>query len=399
MNEQLEQLDKEYVLHTYARNYVNFTKGINATLFDDKNKDYIDFTSGIAVCSVGHGNKRVADKIYEQISNITHISNLYGIEPQAKLAKRLKELSGYDIRTFFSNSGAEANEGAIKIARKYGETKFENKKYKVITLEHSFHGRTITTVKATGQESMHTPNFAPYPDGFSYKSTVAEVYDSIDEQTVAVMIELVQGEGGVQPFEKQEIQDLAKFLKEKDILLIVDEVQTGVYRTGEFLASNLYEIEPDIVTLAKGLGGGVPIGAIMTTLKDIFSPGDHGSTFGGNYLVTSAALEVLEILEEIKDSGELDETIIYFNKKLNEIYENNKDIFTANVGLGLMRGLRAKDADTLAHVIKTAFEEGVLVLKAGKNTLRLLPALTISKEEMNEGFKRLENALDKIKQG
>jgi acetylornithine aminotransferase len=397
MNEQLEQLDKEYVLHTYARNYVNFTKGINATLFDDKNKDYIDFTSGIAVCSVGHGNKRVADKIYEQISNITHISNLYGIEPQAKLAKRLAQLSGYDIRTFFSNSGAEANEGAIKIARKYGETKFENKKYKVITLEHSFHGRTITTVKATGQESMHTPNFAPYPDGFSYKSTVAEVYDSIDEQTVAVMIELVQGEGGVQPFEKQEIQDLAKFLKEKDILLIVDEVQTGVYRTGEFLASNLYEIEPDIVTLAKGLGGGVPIGAIMTKLKDIFSPGDHGSTFGGNYLVTTAALEVLEILEEIKDSGELDETIIYFNRKLNEIYENNKDIFTANVGLGLMRGLRAKDADTLALIIKTAFEEGVLVLKAGKNTLRLLPALTISKNEMDEGFKRLEKALDKIK--
>ncbi len=399
MNAQLEQMDKEYVLHTYARNYVNFTKGINATLFDDKNKDYIDFTSGIAVCSVGHGNKRVADKIYEQVLNITHISNLYGIEPQAKLAKRLKELSGYDIRTFFSNSGAEANEGAIKIARKYGETKFENKKYKVITLEHSFHGRTITTVKATGQESMHTPNFAPYPDGFSYKSSIAEVYDSIDEQTVAVMIELVQGEGGVQPFEKQEIQDLAKFLKEKDILLIVAEVQTGVYRTGEFLASNLYEIEPDIVTLAKGLGGGVPIGAIITTLKDIFSPGDHGSTFGGNYLVTSAALEVLEILEEIKDSGELDETIIYFNRKLNEIYENNKEIFTANVGLGLMRGLRAKDADTLALIIKTAFEEGVLVLKAGKNTLRLLPALTISKEEMNEGFKRLENALDKIKQG
>lgn len=397
MKEQLEQLDKEYVLHTYARNYVNFKKGINATLFDENNKDYIDFTSGIAVCSVGHGNKRVADKIYEQILNITHISNLYAIEPQAKLAKRLRELSGYDIRTFFSNSGAEANEGAIKIARKYGETKFENKRYKVITLEHSFHGRTITTVKATGQSSMHTANFAPYPDGFSYKSSVAEVYDSIDEQTVAVMIELVQGEGGVQPFNKKEIQDLAKYLKEKDILLIIDEVQTGIYRTGEFLAANLYEIEPDIVTLAKGLGGGVPIGAIMTRLKDIFSPGDHGSTFGGNYLVTTAALEVLDILEEIKDSGELDETIIYFNKKLSEVYENNKEIFSANVGLGLMRGLRVKDADTLALVIKTAFEEGVLVLKAGKNTLRLLPALTISKNEMDEGFKRLERALNKIK--
>ena len=164
----IEQMDKEYVLHTYARNYVNFKKGINATLFDENDKDYIDFTSGIAVCSVGHGNKRVADKIYEQICNITHISNLYAIEPQAKLAKKLHELSGYDIRTFFSNSGAEANEGAIKIARKYGETKFANKRYKVITLEHSFHGRTITTVKATGQSSMHTPNFAPYPDGAKF---------------------------------------------------------------------------------------------------------------------------------------------------------------------------------------------------------------------------------------
>ncbi|MFA6742215.1 MAG: aspartate aminotransferase family protein [Arcobacteraceae bacterium] len=397
MNEQLEQLDKEYVLHTYARNYVNFKKGINATLFDDNDKDYIDFTSGIAVVSVGHGNKRVADKIYEQILNITHISNLYGIEPQAKLAKRLKELSGYDIRTFFSNSGAEANEGAIKIARKYGETNFEKKRYKVITLTHSFHGRTITTVKATGQSSMHTPNFAPYPEGFSYYNYINDIYNAIDDETVAVMIELVQGEGGVQPFDKKEIQELSKFLKENKILLIIDEVQTGVYRTGEFLASNLYEIQPDIVTLAKGLGGGVPIGAIMTTHKDIFNPGDHGSTFGGNYLVTTAALEVLDILEELKDSGALDETIIYFNKKLNEIYENNKELFTNNVGLGLMRGLRVKDADTLALIIKTAFEEGLLVLKAGKNTLRLLPALTISKNEMDEGFKRLERALNKIK--
>jgi acetylornithine/N-succinyldiaminopimelate aminotransferase len=399
MIEQIEQMDKEYVLHTYTRNYVNFKKGINATLFDENDKDYIDFTSGIAVVSVGHGNKRVADKIYEQVSNITHISNLYAIEPQAKLAKKLHELSGMDIRTFFSNSGAEANEGAIKIARKYGETKFQNKKYKVITLEHSFHGRTITTVKATGQSSMHTPNFAPYPDGFSYHNKIDDIYNAIDDETVAVMIELVQGEGGVQPFDKKEIQELAKFLKENEILLIIDEVQTGVFRTGEFLAANLYEIEPDVVTLAKGLGGGVPIGAVMTTLKDIFSPGDHGSTFGGNYLVTVAALEVLDILEEIKDSGALDETIIHFNSKLNDVYEKNKEIFTDNVGLGLMRGLRVKDADTLALIIKTAFEHGVLVLKAGKNTLRFLPALTISKEEINEGFKRLENALDKIKQG
>jgi len=393
----IEQLDKEFVLQTYARNYVNFKKGINATLFDENEKDFIDFTSGIGVVSVGHGNKKVSDVIAEQAKNIIHISNLFAIEPQAKLGQKIAELSGMDVATFFSNSGAEANEGAIKLARKYGETKFDNKRYKVITLEHSFHGRTITTVKATGQESMHSENFAPYPDGFSYQSEIADVYNSIDDETVAVMIELVQGEGGVQPFDKKDVQDLAKFLKEKDILLIIDEVQTGAYRTGEFLATNLYDIQPDIITMAKGLGGGVPIGAVVTTHKDLFTFGDHGSTFGGNYLSTAAALEVLNILDEFKDSGKLDETIIYFQEELNKIYEENKDIFVDSVGLGLMRGLRVKDSDTLAAILKEAFNEGVLVLRAGKNTLRMLPPLTISKEEIDEGFKRLTNALSKIK--
>ncbi len=396
MSKELENLDKSYVLSTYARNYVNFKKGINATLYDENGKDYIDFTSGIGVVSVGHGNKQVANAICNQINNITHISNLYVIEPQAKLAKQIAKLSGYDIATFFANSGAEANEGAIKIARKYGETKFNKKRYKVITLEHSFHGRTITTVKATGQEKFHSPNFAPYPDGFSYDITIDDIYNSIDDETVAVMIELVQGEGGVQPFEKKAIQELAKFLQQNNILLIVDEVQTGVYRTGEFLASNLYEIEPDIITLAKGLGGGVPIGAVLTKHKDIFEPGDHGSTFGGNYLSTVAGLEVINILENYKNSGKLDETIIYYEQKLKEVYEKNKDIFLDSVGLGLMRGLRVKDEETLTKIIKKSLEEGVIVLKAGKNTLRFLPVLTISKEEINEGFKRLENAINKI---
>jgi len=392
----LEQLDKENILHTYARNYINFKKGVNATLFDEDNKNYIDFTSGIGVVSVGHGNERVANAICEQVKNITHISNLYLIEPQALLAKRLNELSGYDMASFFANSGAEANEGAIKIARKYGETKFDNKRYKVITLAHSFHGRTITTVKATGQKKMHTPHFSPYPDGFSYNKYINDIYNSVDDETIAVMIELIQGEGGVQPFEKEEIQKLAKFLKENNILLIVDEVQTGVYRTGEFLASNLYEIEPDIITLAKGLGGGVPIGVVMTKHKDIFTPGDHGSTFGGNYLSTRASLEVVNILEEYKNSGGLDEAIVYFETKLKEFYQNHQDIFYKEVGFGLMRGLRVKDEETLSAIINNAFDEGVLVLKAGKITLRLLPPLTISKNEINEGFKRLENAVTRL---
>lgn len=392
----LETLDKEYVLHTYARNYVNFTKGVNATLYSDENNDYIDFTSGIGVVSCGHGNQRVADAISKQIHNITHVSNLYCIEPQAKLAQKIAHLSGYDVAMFFGNSGAEANEGAIKIARKYGKTKFDNKKYKVITLEHSFHGRTITTVKATGQGSMHSENFTPYPEGFSYNATINDIYNSIDPQTVAVMIELVQGEGGVQPLPKDEVQKLAKYLKEQEILLIVDEVQTGAFRTGEFLASNLYEITPDIITMAKGIGSGVPIGIVMTTLKDILVPGDHGSTFGGNYLSTSSALETCSILDELKNNGSLDETILYFESKLKAFYKKHTDIFLDVVGLGLMRGLRVKDAETLTAIIHNGFQNGVLVLKAGKNTLRFLPPLTISKSEIDAGFERLERAVEKV---
>lgn len=392
----LEQQDKQYVLQTYARNYTNFVKGLGSTLYDDAGKDYIDFASGIGVNSVGHGNEKLSSAICEQAKKIIHISNLQVIEPQAKLAQKIVEISGYDMGVFFANSGAEANEGAIKIARKYGETKFDKKRYKVITLEHSFHGRTITTVKATGQESFHTPNFSPYPAGFSYEKSIADVYKAIDDETVAVLIELVQGEGGVQPFEKKEIQDLAKHLKEAGVLLIVDEVQTGVYRTGEFLASNLYEIEPDIITLAKGLGGGVPIGAVMTKHKEVLSAGDHGSTFGGNYLSTAAGLAVLDVLKPMYDDGQVDETLLYFSAKLKEIAERYGNLFEKEVGLGLMRGLRAKSAAIQGDIIKKSMDEGLVVLKAGRNTVRFLPSITISKNEIDEGFKRFEKVLNTL---
>lgn len=392
----LEAMDKAYVLQTYARDYTNFVKGVGSTLYDDKGNEYIDFASGIAVSSVGHGNEKLVSAICEQAKNIIHISNLQVIEPQAKLAKRMVELSGYDMGVFFANSGAEANEGAIKIARKFGETRFENKRYKVITLEHSFHGRTITTVKATGQESFHTPNFSPYPAGFSYEKSIADVYKAIDDETVAVLIELVQGEGGVQPFEKEEIQKLAAHLRSEGILLIVDEVQTGIYRTGEFLASNLYEIEPDIITLAKGLGGGVPIGAVMTRHKDILVAGDHGSTFGGNYLSTAAGLAVLDVLQPLYEDGTIDETLVYFSQKLQDVAVKYGNLFEKEVGLGLMRGLRAKSAEVQVAVIKNAMKEGVIVLKAGRNTVRFLPSLTISKNEIDEGFKRFEKAISSM---
>ncbi len=385
----IENIDKKYVLNTYARNYVDFIKGDNAKLFSKDGKEYIDFTSGIGVVSVGHANKKVAQAICEQVQNITHISNLYLIEPQARLAEKMVSLSGFDAGVFFANSGAEANEGAIKIARKYGEVDGEIKRYKVVTLENSFHGRTISTLKATGQSSMHN-YFGPFPDGFVYAKDIDEIESLLDEDTVAVMIELVQGEGGVEPLDKQKVQKLAKLLKQKDILLIVDEVQTGVYRTGSFLASNLYEIKPDIVTFAKGLGGGVPIGAVMSRKKDVLKFGDHGSTYGGNYLVTRASLEVLSILEK----EDIEKTINIFTKKLDELANNYPQIVTKSVGVGLMRGLRIKDAETLTKLINKSFEEGVLVLKAGRNTLRFLPPLTITEDEIQEGFKRVEKAFN-----
>ncbi|WP_457593268.1 acetylornithine transaminase [Hydrogenimonas sp.] len=392
---ELEEIDKKYVLQTYARNYVHFVKGSNSVLYDEKGRDYIDFGSGIAVCSVGHANPRLARAICDQASKLIHISNLYLIETQALLAKRLAELSGYDVATFFANSGAEANEGAIKMARKYGEVEGEVKRYKIITLEHSFHGRTITALKATGQESMHN-YFGPFPDGFVYARDISHVYELIDDHTVAVMVELVQGEGGVQPMDREQMQKLAAELKRRDILLIVDEVQTGIYRTGEVLASNLYEITPDIVTLAKGLGGGVPIGAIMTTHKDILKTGEHGSTFGGNFLSTRAALEVLDILEGHKQSGELDRMLLLFEQRLKAVASRYTHLFEKAVGVGFMRGLRVKEGRDAGEIIGAAFKEGVVVLKAGKNTVRFLPVLTITKEEMELGFERFERALDHL---
>lgn len=391
----VKELDEKYVLPTYARADVEFVSGDNARLVDSHGKKYIDFASGIAVVSVGHANKRVNDAICKQLSNLTHTSNLYYIAPQVRAAKKIVEASGYDMKCFFANSGAEANEGAIKIARKFGERDGEIKRYKVITLQHSFHGRTITTVKATGQEKMHN-YFGPYPDGFVYADNIDHVASLVDDHTCAVMVELVQGEGGVQPLDKAAVKKLAKFLKEKNVLLMIDEVQTGVYRTGKFLASNYYDIEPDVVTLAKGLGGGVPIGVVMTTLKEVFTAGDHGSTFGGNFLSTTAACEVMDILGEMDESKELQKGIEYFESELEKFYTSYKGIFTSKVGIGMMCGLRVKDGDTLTKIINKAREEGVIVLKAGRDTLRLLPALTITKEEIDEGFISLNRALSSL---
>ena len=383
----------EYLLNTYARFNVAFVRGENATLWDSEDNDYIDFTSGIGVVSVGHANVRLANAICDQANRIIHISNLYRIPPQEKLAKMLIERSPLDEGgVFFCNSGAEANEAALKIARKYGEVEGEIKRYKVITLENSFHGRTISTLKATGQPKFHQ-YFGPFPDGFDYAKNIEDIYNKIDEKTVAVMIELIQGEGGVNPFDIEEVQKLEKELKKRDILLIVDEVQTGIYRTGEFLASNLYGITPDIITLAKGLGGGVPIGAVLTNLTDVLKPGDHGSTFGGNYLSTRAGIEVLYILDEYYQSSQLKETIDYFDSKLLEIAKEFPNFFDKVSGYGLMKALKCHSAEIRDNIVKKAFEKRVLVLKAGEKAVRFLPPLTITSSEIDEGFERMKEAI------
>ena len=394
----IQKLDEEFILHTYARLHVAFLSGENAKLFYTQGKDYIDFGAGIAVCSVGHANKQLASAIATQAQNLLHTSNLYYIQNQAALAQSLITLyldkmpEKKQMRAFFCNSGAEANECAIKIARKYGKSK---NAYKIITLDSSFHGRTIASLKATAQEKMHA-DFGPYPDGFIYAKDLDDVYNHLDSHTCAVLLELVQGEGGICPMDREKIIALGTHLRAKGILLMVDEVQTGIYRCGEIFASKVYGITPDVISTAKGLAGGVPIGAVMTSLVDIFEPSDHGSTFGGNPLSCAAGLEVLKILSQLHTNGVLAQTIESFHKALDEIVANFPHIFTHKVGLGLMCGLCTKDSAMQGRIISTALESGVIVLKSGKGVVRFLPALTITKDEIDEGFRRFTNALKNL---
>ncbi|AGZ81782.1 aspartate aminotransferase family protein [Campylobacter fetus] len=382
------------LMGNYARVDLGFKKGKGAILWSLDGKDYVDFGSGIGVCSLGHGNKKLSKTIKNQAKALLHTSNIYKIKPQEKLADKMCDLLGEPYYLFFSNSGAEANECAIKLARKYGNS-FEEKKYEIITLGNSFHGRTIATLKLTGQEKFHSKDFAPYPDAFKFFNTIDEIIENLNDKTVAVMVELVQGEGGINPLNVAEIQKLAQILKEKDILFITDEVQCGVYRTGEFVTSQIYGVTPDIITFAKGLGGGVSIGACASK-KDIFKAGDHGSTFGGNFLAMSVGITVLKEMKKLKKSGKLDETIKEFKNNLDELVANYSNIFKSRVGLGLMQGLVLKDPENLTPIFNKALEKRVLVLKSGKDTLRFLPPLNISKKEIKKGFKRLKNALNEL---
>lgn len=381
------------LMNNYSRADVGFIKGKGAVLWDKNGKDYIDFASGIGVCALGHSHKGVAKIVAKQAKTLLHTSNLYNIAPQAKLANKISNLLGGGYELFFANSGAEANECAIKLARKFGFSK--GRKSEIISLKNSFHGRTIATLAMTGQDKFHPDEFGAYPDGFKFYDSIDDIIANLNENTTAVIIELVQGEGGINPLDKDKVQNLAKILNQKDILLITDEVQCGVYRTGEFVTSKLYDITPDIITFAKGLGNGAPISACATR-KSIFSPGDHGSTFGGGFLVTAVSEYVLDRLNELKNSGKLEKIIAKFEKKIDKLIEENSDIFLKRVGLGLMQGVVLKDPNLLSQIVSKALENGVLVLRSGDRTLRFLPPLNVSKKEMKEGFMRLKKAISEI---
>ncbi|WP_298027469.1 acetylornithine transaminase [uncultured Campylobacter sp.] len=384
-----------YLMDNFARVNVALVRGEGSIVYDEAGKDYVDFGAGIGVNCLGHANEIVLEAIGTQAAQIIHGSNIYRILPQEALAQKISELLGYRTYAVFCNSGAEANEAAIKMARKYGTVNFPNKKFEILTLRNSFHGRTLATLQATGQEKFHPEIFAPYMPGFKFFDDIEEIIAHIDENSVAVMIELVQGEGGIKPLDKASVQKLAAVLKEKKLLLITDEVQCGVYRTGEFATSQIYGIRPDIITFAKGLAGGVPIGACVAQ-QNIFAPGEHGSTFGGNFLATSTALAVLSQLEFLKASGKLDKTIKRFIKKLDTIAADYPSLIEKHVGLGLMQGLVLRDEKNLGEIFNKALQNGLLILKSGKRTLRFLPALNIKKSEIKEGFARLRKSLDEI---
>ncbi len=386
---ELKKIDRQYVAGTYARFDLALKSGTGASCCDYEGKTYIDFTSGIGVNSLGFCDNQWAAAVAGQASALNHISNLYYTEPGALLAKSLCETTGYQ-KVFFGNSGAEANEGAIKAARKYSFDKYGEGRSTILTLVNSFHGRTVTTLSATGQEHFHQ-FFFPFTGDFSYAlaNDIADVKAKLDSSVCAVMIELIQGEGGVVPLDEDFVKELAALCAEKDILLVADEVQTGAGRTGKFLASEWYGVRPDITTLAKGLGGGLPIGAVLLDEKaeSVLGFGDHGSTFGANPICCAGANVVME---KISQPGFLAKVASRFEEV--EAALSGCAEVSGITGKGMMIGIALKQKKS-GEVAKACMENGLLVLTA-KEKVRLLPPLTISDGEFEKGLSILAAVLN-----
>jgi acetylornithine/N-succinyldiaminopimelate aminotransferase len=380
--------DKAYIAGTYNRYDLLITKGKGSRCTGEDGREYIDFTSGIGVNSLGFCEDDWVGAITDQAKKLQHTSNLFYTQPQILLAEELVLRSGIMKKAFFCNSGAEANEAAIKVARKYGNSGSGNEKNRIITLYRSFHGRTMATITATGQDNYHS-DFFPFVEGFDHchggdLETLAEL---ADDKVCAVMIELIQGEGGVIPLDKEYVEGVVKLCRERDILLIVDEVQTGGGRTGSFFAYQQYGVEADLVTFAKGIGGGLPIGGVLFNKKtaDVLTFGDHGTTYGGNPIACAGALAVLkkvtpQLLDSVREKGE------YMRGKLRTM-EKVEDV----VGMGLMIGVKLKEMAP-GKVVDQCREKGLLVLTAG-DKVRLLPPLNISSHDISRGLEIMEEVL------
>ena len=387
--EDIKKLDDDHVMHTYGRYQVAIDHGKSSTCFSPDGKAYIDFTSGIGVNALGFADEGWVSAITAQLNKFQHISNLYYTEPCVQLAKRLCEKSGMK-KVFFGNSGAEANEGVIKAARKYSFLKYGEGRSKIVALENSFHGRTMASLSATGQAVYHN-YFFPFVEGFVFAQAndIEDTLSKLTDDVCAVMMEMVQGEGGVLPLEKEYVQAVYQACQEKDILFIVDEVQTGIGRTGTFYSYQQFGIMPDLVSSAKGLGGGLPIGAVLFGEKteETLVPGDHGSTYGGNPVVCAGAVEVVNRLDdaflaEVAKKGEYMKAELLKMKHVTDV-----------AGMGMMLGIEM-DTD-VKPIVTTLMDQGLLVLTA-KHKMRLLPPLNITQEELDKGLQILKDTLDKI---
>lgn len=382
--QELKSQEQQYVMPTYGRFPIALDHGQGAQLWDVEGKRYIDLASGIGVNCLGYNHPVLTHAIEEQIHKLMHVSNLFTTAPMVQTAKTLVTATGMG-KVFFANSGAEANEGAIKLARKYSFDKYGQGRSKIITLWNSFHGRTVTTLKATGQTRFHD-YFFPFTEGFDYAAAgdLDDLKSKVDGSTCAIMMELIQGEGGVLPQDPDFVKAVRALCDEKDLLLIIDEVQTGIGRTGSLFCFQQYGIQPDVVTMAKGLGGGLPVGAVMAakTCCDVLGPGTHATTFGGSPTVCAAANAVLSIVNDDKFLTEVREKGAYLKDKILAL---GSPAIHGVRGMGLMLGIIVDDGQHSAFANKL-IEHGVLAITAGKNAVRLLPPLTITYEEMDEAL-------------
>lgn len=392
-SEYMEQTE-EYVLHTYNRFPVVMEKGEGVHLYDVDGKEYLDFAAGIAVFALGYKNEDYNQALKDQVDKVIHTSNLYYHAPLAEAAKKVVEATGMS-KVFFTNSGTEAIEGAIKVARKYAWLKDGSNDHEIIAMQHSFHGRSLGALAVTGNAHYQEP-FKPLIGGikFAQYNDLESVKAQITEKTCAIILETVQGEGGIYPAKAEFLKGIRALCDEKDILLILDEIQCGMGRTGSMFAYQQYGVMPDVVTVAKALGCGIPVGAFVLnekTAKHSLVAGDHGTTYGGNPLACAAVSAVFDLFEKNKIVEHVKEVTPYLEKKLDELVEKY-DCFTARRGKGFMQGLVVAGRP-VSEITSKALENGLLVISAGSDVLRLVPPLVITEKDIDEMIEKLEKSL------